>query len=526
MFLTKHPLLSLLTIQTLFLLSCAAPKAPTGGPKDETPPAIIWEESTPNKQTYFKDKKVTITFDEWITLKDVNTQLVISPFLEESPEVVMKGKSIIISLPDSLKPETTYTFNFGNSIADLNEGNILEHFTFAFSTGAVLDSSQVSGNVIDAVTLKPVENIWVMLYPVGEDSAVYKRKPDYVAKTNKDGKWLMENIRPDSFNVVALKDDNLNFLYDQETELFGWLDEIVYTDEPFSVLPEIRVFPKEKRALIREVNHPMPGWINIIVDAPLPKPAPIFSPAIEGAVSAWSGDTLKIWYNPQNNYAGNVILNNDTSQIRLSPGAVRNALPFRISPLTGRLHSSASAQFITSVPVASLDTSKITLGNDSLGEIDFMISVDSTDIRKVNVKGAWSKPARYTLTFLPGAITDVWGRANDTIRQFISVLPPDQFGNLKLTIDGLDSTKQYLVMIKNGELVTERFTIQNRRSTQIQKGALLPATYSIEIIEDLNRNNIWDTGVYETRRQPERKMIFVLDALRASWDLEATISWF
>ncbi|MBP7240376.1 MAG: Ig-like domain-containing protein, partial [Saprospiraceae bacterium] len=526
MFFKNLPGLSVLALQVMMLASCAAPKAPTGGPKDETPPAIIWEESTPNKQTFFKDKKVTITFDEWITLKDVNNQLVISPFLPESPEVTMKGKSIIINLPDSLKEETTYTFNFGNAIADLNEGNILENFSFSFSTGAVLDSSKVSGNVIDVVTMKPVENIWVMLYPVGEDSAVYKRKPDYVAKTNKEGKWFMENIRPDSFNVVALKDDNLNFLYDQETELFGWQDEIVYTAEPYSVVPEILVFPKEKRTLIRDVSHPMPGWINVVVDAPFPKPEPIFSPAIEGAVKAWSGDTLKIWYNPQNNYAGDVILNNDTSQVRLSPGAVRNALPFRISPLTGRLHSSASAQFISSVPIVTLDTSKITLGNDSLGRINYMISIDSNDVRKLNVKGGWNKPARYTLTFLPGATMDVWGRTNDTIRQYIVVLPNDQFGNIKLTIDGLDSTKQYLVLIKNGELVAERFTIQNLKSKQLQIGSLLPATYSVEIIEDLNGNNTWDTGVYETHRQPERKMIFKLDALRASWDLEATISWF
>ena len=525
MFLTKHPGLSFLAIQILFLLSCAAPKAPTGGPKDETPPAIIWEESTPNKQTYFKSEKITITFDEWITLKEVNTQLVISPFLEKNPEVTLKGKSIVIVLPDSLKEETTYTFNFGNAIADLNEGNTLENFSFTFSTGAVLDSNKLAGNVIDAVKMKPAENIWVMLYPVGEDSAVYKRKPDYVAKTNKEGKWSIDNIRNDSFNVVVLKDDNLNFLYDQESELFGWLEDVVYTSEPYIILPEILVFPKEKRILIREVSHPLPGWINIIIDAPRPLPEPVFSPPIEGAVKAWAGDTLKIWYPQQNNYAGNVILNMDTAQVRISPSAARNAQPFRIQPLTGRLHSSASAQFITSVPVSIMDTSKITLASDTLGRIDFMISIDSSDVRKINVKGKWDKPTRYTLTFLPGAVIDVWGRSNDTIRQYIVILPPDQFGNLSLSIDGLDSTRQYLVLIKNGEIVVDQIVIRDQKAVKIKKDSLTPAQYSVEIIEDLNRNTYWDTGVYETRRPPERKMFFTLEALRASWDLEATLTW-
>lgn len=525
MFFNKYPGHILLAFLALTLLSCASPKAPTGGPKDETPPAIIWDESTPNKQTYFKDDKITITFDEWITLKEVNTQLVISPFLEESPEVTLKGKSIIITLPDTLKEETTYTFNFGNSIADLNEGNVLGNFSFTFSTGAVLDSSKLTGVVLDAVKMKPAENIWVMLYPVGEDSAVYKRKPDYVAKTNKEGQWTIENIRTDSFNVVALKDDNLNFLYDQETELFGWLDEIVYTTEPYTILPEIHVFPKEKRTLIREVSHPIPGWINIVINAPLPLPEPVFSPPIEGAMTAWSGDTLKIWYPQQNNYAGDVILGRDTSQVRISPSAARNAQPFRISPITGRIHSTASAQFITSVPVVTLDTSKITLDNDSLGRIDYTMSMDSNDGRKINVKGSWDKPARYTLTFLPGSVIDVWGRSNDTIRQYIVILPPDQFGNLTLNIDGLDSTRQYLVLIKNNEVVAEQVVIRDQKAAKIRKDALLPAQYSIEIIEDLNRNTYWDTGDYEARRPPERKMFFTLEALRASWDLEASISW-
>ena len=521
----NHPGLSFLALLVICLTSCASPKPITGGPKDETPPKILWDESTPNKQTYFKEKKITITFDEWITLKDVNTQLVISPFLPQNPEVTLKGKTITIVLPDSLKEETTYTFNFGNAIADLNEGNILEHFSFAFSTGAVLDSSELSGRVIDAITMKPAENIWVMMYPAGEDSAVYKRKPDYVAKTNKEGNWSMENIRPDSFEIVALKDDNLNFLYDQETELFGWVDEIVTTFEPNTVVPEIIVFPKEKRVLISDVSHPLPGWIRIAVQSPLPKPEPEFSPAIPGAVKAWSGDTLMIWYNPADNYAGNVILHGDTSQVRLSSGIARKAPPFKMVTITGRLHPTGSAQFMTSVPIVTLDTSRITLVNDSLGIIPFTIAYDSTDVRKLNVKGEWNTPGRYALTFLPGATKDAWGRANDTVHQYIVVIPPDQFGNLNLTIDGLDSTKHYLLLLKNGTQVLEQFSIRDHKTIRIKKEALLPATYSIELIEDLNGNNTWDTGVYESHRQPERRMIFALDALRAAWDLEATISW-
>ncbi len=105
------------------------------------------------------------------------------------------------------------------------------------------------------------------------------------------------------------------------------------------------------------------------------------------------------------------------------------------------------------------------------------------------------------------------------------MLPLDQFGNLTFNIDGLDSTKQYLVLIKHGELVEDQIIIQDQKATKIRRESLLPALYSIEIIEDLNRNNYWDTGVYDTRRQPERKMFFTLETLRAAWDLEATLTW-
>ncbi|MEO6130776.1 MAG: Ig-like domain-containing protein, partial [Saprospiraceae bacterium] len=154
-------------------MACASPKAPTGGERDTKPPAIIESASTPNKQTNFQEKEITITFDEWTTLKDIYTQLVISPLMPHAPEIKQKGKGIVIKLPDSLRANTTYTINFGNAIADLNEGNILENYAFIFSTGNVLDSIRLSGNVTYAFTLKPADGAWVMLYPVNEDSAVY-----------------------------------------------------------------------------------------------------------------------------------------------------------------------------------------------------------------------------------------------------------------------------------------------------------------------------------------------------------------
>lgn len=510
---------------TLLAVSCASPKPITGGDKDEAPPAIVEDESTPNHQTQFHENKITITFDEWFTLKDVFSQVVISPLMPHEPEIKQKGKSILITVPDSLKEETTYTINFGNAIADLNEGNVLNNYAFVFSTGAVLDSAQLSGKIINAVTLMPSEGVLVMLYPAGEDSAVYKRKPEYVAKTNKEGAWSLSNIRPDSFMVVALKDENLNFLYDQETEWFGWYDHTIYTYTPKGILPEIRIFPKEKREGIKDILQVTQGWMKVIIESPLPKPMPTFSPAPEAMVTTWDGDTLQVWYNPLNPYAGAVILGQDTIRIKATASSSKGNVPLSVQTLSGRLHPLGSAQMATAVPLVKLDTSRMILERDSMISMPFTVIRNVTDPRKFTIKAAWKANTRHTMTFLPGALEDAWGRSNDTIRQTIVGLSADQFGDLTVVIDGLDSTKAYLILIKSGEKEVMRFVADHQAEGRFSQGQVNPGKYTIEVVEDINRNGAWDTGNYAQKRQPERKRFFTPDPMRAAWELETKVTW-
>jgi hypothetical protein len=506
-------------------MECASPKSPTGGAKDETPPAVVESASTPNKQTNFHEKEITIVFDEWVTIKDILSQLVVSPLMPHEPEVKQKGKGIIIKLPDSLREETTYTINFGNSIADLNEGNVLENYAFVFSTGSVLDSAKLSGIVTDAQSLKPADGVWVMLYPAGEDSAVYKRKPEYLTKTNKEGKWSLENLRTDSFNIVALKDQNLNFLYDQDGESIGWLDEIIYTDLPFEVLPAIWIFPRENRIAVKEVIHEAPGWMKVVVMSPDPKPVPEFVPIIENSLTVWDKDTLHIWYDPQKNYTGLAILSGDTTRIRTSQNPSLATRHTEIKLTSGRLRPGLPAAFISNVPITSIDTSKMTLYHDSLGNIAFEVERDKIDSRRFSVAAPWIGATKYHLTFLPGAISDFWGRSNDTIRQPVVITGADQYGDLMMTIDGLDSTKQYILFLKEGEQIIDTFVILHQTGAHLTKKGLLPGKYILEMIEDLNNNGTWDTGDYDQRRHAEKKKIFTPESLRAGWEQEVKLSW-
>ncbi|HJW30108.1 MAG TPA: Ig-like domain-containing protein, partial [Saprospiraceae bacterium] len=329
------------------------------------------------------------------------------------PEVKLKGKSVIVTLPDSLAEETTYSLNFGNAIADLNEGNVLQNYSFIFSTGSFLDSIQLSGHVMDAVTLKPAEGVWVMLYPTGHDSVVYKQKPEYLAKTSKDGKWSISNIRRDSFLVVALKDENLNFLYDQETELFGWNDHNVKTDSN-AVVPDLFVFPREKKKVIIELRHPFPGWIKMAIPGIARGEMPEFIPALPNPIMEWATDSLNIWYDRNLNYAGRAILGQDTTRVRASDSPIPKQKKFKIVAMTGRMHPKDVAKYKIGIPIARIDTSLIELSKDTVRRIPFEISRDSLLPRVMNIKASWVPASRYAIKFFPGAITDIWDNASDS----------------------------------------------------------------------------------------------------------------
>ncbi len=208
------------------ITSCANIGMPTGGPKDVTPPKVL--KSIPkNYSTQFKGKEIEITFDEFIKFKDLNSQLLISPPLKNTPDIKIKGKNIVVKINDTLRENTTYTMFFGDAIVDLNEENILPSYEFVFSTGNVLDSLTMTGKVLNAFTQKPEKDIYVMLYDKYDDSVPIKEKPYYLAKTKEDGEFVMNNLRDMSYKVFALKDANNNLKFDQPNEKIAFIDSLV-----------------------------------------------------------------------------------------------------------------------------------------------------------------------------------------------------------------------------------------------------------------------------------------------------------
>ncbi len=218
----------------LFCRSCAQQGSPSGGPLDLDPPVVV-ESDPPNYSTRFEAKKIQITFDEYIVLDNVNQELIVSPPMEEQPEVKLRKKSLSIEFEEALKINTTYTFNFGNAIKDLHEGNKLQNFEYVFSTGDLLDSMSVRGTLKYAENLEvPEDPISIMLYSDLRDSVPLTDIPLYVGRSNDSGLFSVNNLRPDVYKVFALKDGNNNFLFDLPSEEIAFLDTSLIVNADFA----------------------------------------------------------------------------------------------------------------------------------------------------------------------------------------------------------------------------------------------------------------------------------------------------
>ena len=230
----KYKYIFLVVFAGLFFAGCAKIVAPTGGPKDEQHPLIV-EIDPPSYTTNFEAKKVKITFDEFIQLKDLNQNLIVSPLLEEKPTIQKKGKTLEIEFEQELEDSTTYNIYFGNSVQDYNEGNPIENFQYVLSTGTYIDSMSVQGQVLNSFNLLPEEGVHVMLYNTMEDSIPFKQIPNYISKTNEEGFFRINNIRIDKYKLFCIRDLNKNYLFDMPDEEIAFTDSVI----KFELITEI-----------------------------------------------------------------------------------------------------------------------------------------------------------------------------------------------------------------------------------------------------------------------------------------------
>ncbi len=217
---------ALFLIILLIIGSCANVVSPTGGPKDEQPPRVL-RSTPPNYSPHYKGEEIRIYFDEFVELRELRQNLLISPPLKNDPEIRLRGRSVVINIEDTLRENTTYNFFFGESIVDITEGNPLSNFQFVFSTGEYVDSLSVQGKIVDAATLEPAKDAFVMMYDSIFDSVPMLQRPVYISKTNEEGTFNIRNMRDDEYLMFALVDMNSNYLYDTPDEKIAFSDSLI-----------------------------------------------------------------------------------------------------------------------------------------------------------------------------------------------------------------------------------------------------------------------------------------------------------
>ncbi|MCB0595968.1 MAG: Ig-like domain-containing protein [Lewinellaceae bacterium] len=528
----------LLLLLALALTFCANPIAPEGGLKDQQPPQLIPEESTPNLQTRFEPQRIELTFDEWFEIQDVFNQVVVSPPLEYPFEITLKRKTLRFDFDEKevLRPEATYTINFGEAVRDITERNPTQNLRFVFSTGDFIDSLSVSGNIVDAQKGEPVEGVLFMLYENLEDTVVRTERPFYFARTDKQGQFRIENVKAGRFKGFALLDANRNYLFDQAQEPIGFPDTFLVVNDSLQPTVRVKLFIEEQPLRLMGDDGSRYGLVRLNFSKPPEGLDIAYKDVGQQVIIERNPDTTKIWYDLPKDTSWNIYLQKDTILIDTVKVRARSRQEFlnkaklqlaRSSKGALRLNPTKDATLVFNHPITALDTSLMRLYEDTLRlEVQPRYSLDTNGRRQLFIAHSWKEGLPYELELMPGALTSLYGQQNDTLILPIQVDLLKSYGNLTLQFDSLSADSSYYVeLLSKNEEVISSFTIQGDSTFQRTFRALPSGAYTVRLIEDWNGDGRWDTGSYDDMRQPEPIYLRPLEQLRSNWDLEAVINF-
>ena len=523
----KNKIRTIFILLALTVIGCAKRGSISGGLKDTIAPVL--KASFPkNLSVNFKAKEINLTFDEYVKLKNVTKQLIISPPMKYNPEVspMTPSKTINIKIKDTLQENTTYSFNFGQSIEDNNEGNPYNQFKYVFSTGSYIDSLKVGGTIKDALNKKEDSFVSVMLYEVNNkftDSVVYKSAPRYITNTLDSLKtFKIENVKAGKYLLVAMKDANSNNKFNPKDDKIGFRKQLVTI--PNDSLFELKLF---KEVLAFKTIKPVQTIGNKLIlgyegnpknlKVVLKKGSEII-PTIVTKIPA--KDSVQVWYKPIKTDSLNLAVTNENynkTYIFKKMEQKKDTLSF--TPKTN-LGLSKLDQFTiySSRPLVKFDESKIkVIDKDSLS-VKFSTSYDIyTQELKFDIP---KEPLQtYKFHLLPGALTDYINQKNDTLSYKVTTKNATDYGNLRVN---LTNVKQFPVIVQltneKGDVIASEYS---DKATSVDFMFLEPAKFTLRVIYDANGNKEWDSGNFLERRQPEEVVYFPKEIdVRSNWDVD------
>ena len=517
------------------MLSCAKRGSITGGLKDTLAPVLKYS-SPKNMSTNFEGDEIILGFDEYVKLKNLNKQLIISPPMKHEPLILptTASKVITIKIKDTLQPNTTYSFNFGQSIADNNEGNAINQFKYIFSTGPYIDSLSISGQIKDAYE-KNVDNfVSVMLYEVNDtfkDSIIYKQSPRYITNTLDSLRtFKLENLKAGKYLLVALKDKGGNNRYNPKDDKIGFLKH--YITVPNDTVFELELF---KEVLPLKAFKPIQASGNRLYlpyegkqDFKTSKPKIVLKhgdEVLETIVTAFpKKDSLQVWYKP---------LKADSLSMEVSRDTYNKRFSFKVKDIkkdtlnikavqNGVINFRDRFTLESATPLVKFDKSKIRLVNKDSVAVDFTTEYDEFE-QKLYVDFKKEPVDKYNVTFFPGALTDFYEKTNDTLAYKLTTKEHADYGNLVLN---LRNVKRFPIIVeitnKKGDVVLA--SAYSEGNTKITFDLLQPEAFTLRITYDDNKNKRYDAGSFLNKTYSEEVFYYQKEVdVRTNWDVDETI---
>lgn len=512
------------------MISCAKRGSITGGLKDTLGP-VLKSSSPKNYSTDFKANEIILTFDEYVKLKNANKQLIISPPMKNPPVITPTNASkfINIKILDTLQPNTTYSLNFGQSIADNNEGNPYNQFKYVFSTGTYIDSLALNGRIKDSYNKTADNFVTVMLYEINDkfmDSVIYKENPRYITNTlDSLTTFRLENLKAGKYLLVALKDKGNNNKFNPKDDKIGFIkqpitipNDTIYELELFKEQLPLKAF-KPIQASGNRLLLPYEGKQNF-KDS---KPKIILKngdEVLETIITQFpKKDSLQVWHKP---------IKADSLSLEISKDSYEKKFNFRIKNQkkdslnitalqNGVIHFRDRFTLETATPLVKFDKSKIQLVNKDSTAVPYTTEYDEFE-QKLYFDFKKDPAQKYNFTFLPGALTDLNEKSNDTLSYKLNTREVEEYGNLTLN---LQNVKRFPIIVeltnKKGDVIlTSEYS---ESQTKFDFLLLEPSIYSVRIIYDDNKNKRYDPGNYLEKRYAEEVFYYQEEIdLHANWD--------
>lgn len=531
-------------IYIAFLFSCAKQVPLTGGPKDTEHPKLV--SALPNiGSTNFSQQKVVLKFNEFIKLNSLNQKLIISPPINPEPQIKLSGKSIKIFFdPNTLSENTTYLINFNDAIADINENNAINSFIYAFSTGNIIDSLMISGKVVDALSLKTAEDIWILLHTNLSDTAITSFKPEYITKTDKNGNFTVPFLKQNQYRLYALKDINFNYIYDLPNEMIAFYDSIITPTAVFDSASKkviyqpsdiiLRLFSSEKQLQsVKSSKRIYRNKIEFVFNKPLES---FYSLKVIEDTNALiipnknKADSLIIWIQNEDLFEKNIETILQFRDPDFNDSLIIDTVVFRnpnknfvitdFAPKVNKSkepHQDLKLFFETPIKIIEKEKLKLKFRTDTVYiNTKFEAKIDSLNPQNVIITTSFLEKTDYKILLEDGFCKNVYGDINTQAELSFTTISSAEYSNLKLFF--ADKDKQYIVqLLLSDKVIYEAISNEGTAIFEFLK----PSKYRIRVIIDENKNGKWDTGDYTQLKQPE-KVVFLQDEyeLRANWNHE------